>query len=128
MKSHPRSISFGKSGDAENMAELSDGFASAMRNGLIMVYAVLVLLFGSFLQPITILFSLPLSIGGAIIALLLGGMQLTRAGVDRHPDADGHRHQERHHAGRLRDRIDPRRDGPRRRRSSTPARSVRVPS
>jgi multidrug efflux pump subunit AcrB len=42
-----------------------------------MVYAVLVLLFGSFLQPITILFSLPLSIGGAIIALLLGGMQLT---------------------------------------------------
>jgi multidrug efflux pump subunit AcrB len=42
-----------------------------------MVYAVLVLLFGSFLQPVTILFSLPLSIGGAIIALLLGGMQLT---------------------------------------------------
>ena len=38
---------------------------------------MLVLLFGSFLQPITILFSLPLSIGGAIIALLLGGMQLT---------------------------------------------------
>jgi multidrug efflux pump subunit AcrB len=36
-----------------------------------------VLLFGSFLQPITILFSLPLSIGGAIIALLIGGMQLT---------------------------------------------------
>jgi multidrug efflux pump subunit AcrB len=77
MKSHPQGIKIGKSGDAENLAELSDGFASAMRNGLIMVYAVLVLLFGSFLQPITILFSLPLSIGGAIIALLLGGMQLT---------------------------------------------------
>jgi hydrophobe/amphiphile efflux-1 (HAE1) family protein len=77
MKSHPQGITVGKSGDAENLAELSDGFASAMRNGLIMVYAVLVLLFGSFLQPITILFSLPLSIGGAIIALLLGGMQLT---------------------------------------------------
>ena len=29
-----------------------------------MVYAVLVLLFHSFLQPVTILFSLPLSIGG----------------------------------------------------------------
>jgi multidrug efflux pump subunit AcrB len=42
-----------------------------MRNGLIMVFAVLVLLFGSFLQPITILFSLPLSIGGAIAALFL---------------------------------------------------------
>ena len=42
-----------------------------------MVYAVLVLLFASFLQPITILFSLPLSIGGAIIALLLTDKQLT---------------------------------------------------
>jgi len=35
------------------------------------------LLFGTFLQPITILFSLPLSIGGAIAALLLTGKQLT---------------------------------------------------
>jgi multidrug efflux pump subunit AcrB len=36
-----------------------------------MVYAVLVLLFGSFLHPVTILFSLPLSIGGAIVALAI---------------------------------------------------------
>jgi multidrug efflux pump subunit AcrB len=77
MKSHPSGIIFSKSGDAENMAELADGFANAMKFGLMMVYAVLVLLFGGFLQPITILFSLPLSIGGAIIALLLAGMQLT---------------------------------------------------
>jgi multidrug efflux pump subunit AcrB len=34
-------------------------------------------LFGTFLQPVTILFSLPLSIGGAIAALLLTGKQLT---------------------------------------------------
>ena len=41
-----------------------------MRDGLLMVVgAVLVLLFGSFLQPITILFSLPLSVGGAFIGL-----------------------------------------------------------
>ena len=48
-----------------------------MKLGLMMVYAVLVILFGSFLQPITILFSLPLSIGGAIGLLLLTGKQLT---------------------------------------------------
>jgi multidrug efflux pump subunit AcrB len=48
-----------------------------MTLGLMIVYAVLVLLFGTFLQPITILFSLPLSIGGAIGALLLTGNQLT---------------------------------------------------
>jgi multidrug efflux pump subunit AcrB len=77
MKSHPKGVNVGKSGDAENLAELSDGFANAMKFGLMMVYAVLVLLFGGFLQPITILFSLPLSIGGAIVALLIGGMQLT---------------------------------------------------
>ena len=39
------------------------GFGSAMRNGLMMVYAVLIILFASLLQPLTILFSLPLSIG-----------------------------------------------------------------
>jgi multidrug efflux pump subunit AcrB len=65
------------SGDAESLNELSAGFATAITAGLMMVYAVLVLLFGTFLQPITILFSLPLSIGGAILALLVTGKQLT---------------------------------------------------
>jgi hydrophobe/amphiphile efflux-1 (HAE1) family protein len=77
MKSLPKGVRVNKSGDAESLAELSDGFATAITAGLMMVYAVLVLLFGTFLQPITILFSLPLSIGGAIVALLLTGKQLT---------------------------------------------------
>jgi multidrug efflux pump subunit AcrB len=53
------------------MSEVFASFAAAMGAGLMMVYTLLVLLFGSFLQPITILLSLPLSIGGSIIALLL---------------------------------------------------------
>lgn len=77
MKTLPRNVRVNQSGDAESLNELSDGFATAITGGLMMVYAVLVLLFGTFLQPITILFSLPLSIGGAIIALLLTGKQLT---------------------------------------------------
>jgi multidrug efflux pump subunit AcrB len=77
MKSLPKGVKVSPSGDAESLNELSQGFATAITAGLMMVYAVLVLLFGSFLQPITILFSLPLSIGGAIIALLLTGKQLT---------------------------------------------------
>jgi multidrug efflux pump subunit AcrB len=77
MKSLPKGVKVSPSGDAESLAELSDGFATAISAGLMMVYAVLVLLFGTFLQPITILFSLPLSIGGAIMALLLTGKQLT---------------------------------------------------
>ena len=55
----------------------SSGFGSAMRNGLLMVYVVLALLFASLLQPITILFSLPLSIAGAIMALLITSSPLT---------------------------------------------------
>ncbi|MGI9478882.1 MAG: efflux RND transporter permease subunit [Hyphomicrobiaceae bacterium] len=58
-------------GDAEVMGEVFENFGKAMSAGLMMVFAVLVLLFASFLQPITILFSLPLSIGGAIVALAL---------------------------------------------------------
>jgi multidrug efflux pump subunit AcrB len=77
MKSLPKGVTVSPSGDAESLNELSEGFATAITAGLMMVYAVLVLLFGTFLQPITILFSLPLSIGGAIMALLLTGKQLT---------------------------------------------------
>ncbi|KIZ40463.1 efflux RND transporter permease subunit, partial [Rhodopseudomonas palustris] len=77
MKTLPKGVKVSPSGDAESLNELSEGFATAISAGLMMVYAVLVLLFGTFLQPITILFSLPLSIGGAIGALLVTGKQLT---------------------------------------------------
>jgi len=77
MKSLPKGVHVGPSGDAEALADLSSGFITAITAGLMMVYAVLVLLFGTFLQPITILFSLPLSMGGAIGLLLLTGKQLT---------------------------------------------------
>src|SRR5258708_7999394 len=77
MKSVRKGGRVSPAGDAERLTELAEGFATGITAGLMMVYAVLVLLFGTFLQPITILFSLPLSIGGAIVALLLTGKQLT---------------------------------------------------
>jgi hydrophobe/amphiphile efflux-1 (HAE1) family protein len=76
-KNLPKGVTVAPSGDAEALKDLAGGFVTAMTLGLMIVYAVLVLLFGTFLQPITILFSLPLSIGGAIAALLLTGNQLT---------------------------------------------------
>ena len=42
----------------------------AMLTGVLCIYIVLVLLFKDFLQPITILAALPLSVGGAFLALL----------------------------------------------------------
>ena len=64
-------------GDAKYMAELMMNFLIAMITGVLMVFAVLVLLFARVLQPITILSSLPLSIGGAVLALMVTGNALS---------------------------------------------------
>ena len=71
VKNLPEGVTIKQTGDAEVQGEVFAGFASAIGAGLMMVYGVLVLLFGSVLQPITILFSLPLSIGGVIFALFI---------------------------------------------------------
>ena len=76
-KSLPAGVEIKQFGDAEVMGEVFESFAKAMGAGIMMVFAVLVLLFGSFLQPITILFSLPLSIGGAIVALAVTGQPIS---------------------------------------------------
>ncbi|WP_370261632.1 efflux RND transporter permease subunit [Limnobacter sp.] len=60
-------------GDAEVMAELFASFGLAMLTGVVCIYVVLVLLFKDFLQPVTILAALPLSLGGAFVGLLLAG-------------------------------------------------------
>ena len=73
----PAGVEIKQFGDAEVMGEVFESFAKAMGAGIMMVFAVLVLLFGSFLQPITILFSLPLSIGGAIVALAVTGRPIS---------------------------------------------------
>ena len=69
----PPGVRLQNGGDAEIMGEVFSGFALAMGAGLTIVLGVLVLLFGSVLQPITILLSLPLCLGGVILALLLTG-------------------------------------------------------
>ncbi len=76
-KNLPAGVELKQFGDAEVMGEVFASFGAAMGAGIMMVYAVLVLLFGSFLQPITILFSLPLSIGGAIVALAITGQAIS---------------------------------------------------
>jgi multidrug efflux pump subunit AcrB len=58
------------------MAELFAGFGFAMVTGILAVLCVLVLLFKDFLQPVTILSALPLSIGGSVLALLVTGLNL----------------------------------------------------
>ena len=76
-KNLPPGVTIGQTGDAEVMGEVFESFAKAMGAGIMMVLGVLILLFGSFLQPFTILLSLPLSIGGAILGLVLTGKPIS---------------------------------------------------
>lgn len=70
VKSLPASVRLIDVGDAEMMGELFASFGLAMLTGVVCIYIVLVLLFKDFLQPVTILMALPLSLGGAFVALL----------------------------------------------------------
>ena len=58
-------------GDAEAMGELFASFGLAMLTGVLCIYIVLVLLFHDFVQPVTILAALVLSIPGAFLALFV---------------------------------------------------------
>ncbi|MBO9678825.1 MAG: efflux RND transporter permease subunit [Acidovorax sp.] len=69
----PPSVRLIDVGDAEMMGELFASFGLAMLTGVLCIYLVLVLLFKDFLQPVTILMALPLSLGGAFVALLVAG-------------------------------------------------------
>ncbi|WP_434697777.1 efflux RND transporter permease subunit [Pseudomonas sp. Z1-14] len=64
-------------GDAEAMGELASGFGVAMLTGVLCIYMVLVLLLKDFLQPLTILAALVLSVPGAFVALFVTGSTLS---------------------------------------------------
>ncbi len=72
-KHPPAGVKFIDVGDAEYMSELFTNFLIAIGAGVLMVFAVLVLLFVRVFQPLTILSALPLSLGGAALALALTG-------------------------------------------------------
>jgi multidrug efflux pump subunit AcrB len=69
----PEGVRIAKSGDAEVQQELTASFGKAMILGLMLVLSVLILLFKSVIQPFTIIFSLPLAIGGVAAALIITG-------------------------------------------------------
>ena len=72
----PSGVAMIEEGDSETANELASGFGMALVTGLLCMFCVLVLLFRDFLQPVTILSAIPLSLGGAFVALLLAGSEL----------------------------------------------------
>lgn len=75
-KSMPESVKEIPSGDAEIQKDVFTGFGIAMMWAVLLIYAVLTLLFGGFLHPITIMVAMPLSLGGAVVGLMLGHQSL----------------------------------------------------
>jgi HAE1 family hydrophobic/amphiphilic exporter-1 len=66
-----------KTGDAEFVTELMVSFLKALGTGLFLVYAIQVLLYRDWLQPLARMLALPLSIGGAFLLLFMTGMELS---------------------------------------------------
>jgi multidrug efflux pump subunit AcrB len=77
MRNLPPGVRREDTGDAQFFNQMISSFLLAMLIGILCVYALLVLLFHDFVQPITILSALPPSVGGAFVALLLFGYQLS---------------------------------------------------
>jgi HAE1 family hydrophobic/amphiphilic exporter-1 len=63
-------------GEQQDMSELSSAALAALSLAVMFIYFVLASQFGSFLQPIAIMVSLPLSLIGVLLALLITGTTL----------------------------------------------------
>lgn len=80
-KNLPVGVKIMEIGTAQYMQELFSSFVMAIVAGVLLVFAVLVLLFARLFQPITILSALPLSIGGAVLALVVTGVPFSLPSV-----------------------------------------------
>ncbi len=67
----PTGYRFEMAGDQQNMAESFNAALAALGLAIIFIYLILASQFGSFLQPLAIMASLPFSLAGVFIALLV---------------------------------------------------------
>ncbi len=67
----PVGVSYVWSGDMENQSEGFGSLGIALLAAIVLVYLIMVALYNSFVYPFVVLFSIPLSIIGALLALAL---------------------------------------------------------
>jgi len=72
----PAGYQFVSGGSAKNIAETSGHAGAALLMAVIFIYIILASQFGSFLQPLAIMASLPLSLVGVFLGLLAWGSTL----------------------------------------------------
>ena len=104
MANLPTGVSNAPFGDDEWQAEMMQSFGIALGSGILLVFAVLVLLYRRFMSPLVNMGSLLLAPLGGLMALAIDRPAAVDAGVHRHPHAVRNRRQELDPAGRFRDR------------------------
>jgi hydrophobe/amphiphile efflux-1 (HAE1) family protein len=72
----PPEVAEEPAGDAKIMQDIFTRFVTALGASILSIYAILVLLYSNFLYPFGILVALPLSIGGALLGLLVTQKEL----------------------------------------------------
>ncbi|MEM6611710.1 MAG: efflux RND transporter permease subunit [Cyanobacteria bacterium P01_C01_bin.72] len=76
MTNLPPAVKEEPSGDAEIMRDVFTRFGGALGLAILCIYAILVLLYNNFIYPMAILVALPLSVGGALLGLLVTQKEL----------------------------------------------------
>ncbi|HEX5005165.1 MAG TPA: efflux RND transporter permease subunit [Gemmatimonadales bacterium] len=72
----PTGVTYSEGGDAENQSEVFGNIFLALGVAVLLMYLILVMQFGSFLDPMAILMSLPLSLVGVMLALAVSGLTI----------------------------------------------------
>ncbi|MEL6490012.1 MAG: efflux RND transporter permease subunit [Cyanobacteria bacterium J06621_3] len=71
LKNPPEGIQEQAAGDADILQDVFSRFTLALTTAIVMIYAVLVLLYNSFIYPLAVMSALPLAISGTFGALLI---------------------------------------------------------
>ena len=72
----PPGVRYSLGGEAEDQGEVFGQIFTALGVAVLLMYLILVLQFGSFMDPLAILISLPLSMIGVMLALAMTGMTI----------------------------------------------------
>nr|WP_199076241.1 efflux RND transporter permease subunit [Pedobacter sp. ASV19] len=72
----PLGVSYKWGGDQENQSEGFGTLGIALLASIILVYLIMVALYDSFIYPLVVMFSIPLSVIGALLALALANQSL----------------------------------------------------
>lgn len=67
----PTGVSFAMGGDMENQSDAFGSLGIALLASLLIVYLIMVALYNSYVYPLVVMFSLPLAVIGALLALAL---------------------------------------------------------